>query len=311
MQKGAIPKTPILNTLFLTLGRTYARIGVPAFHIYARGPIDQKEGTLRRMIKLSRKIVILLSVLVLVSTLGCAVVKVTRKGADPTPTRLVAQPPVAVLEPTQAPPSATPTSTQTPAPTATPAPTDTPRPTNTPKAIEKPTDTPPPAATNTPKPKAPAAPEPTDTPEPAPTEPPAPFTNSKGLQGTVEIVNLEPEYVNGAALQVKWRIVNTSPVDVLFGILGFDLPLAGPKGGFAETRSGPYEKIPAGGEISAQNELHPYRIGQVRGPVTIRFTICYDKLEACKQPGANWEDVSAPFTVNIVPFLSEPPAEEG
>lgn len=248
----------------------------------------------------------MLTVLVLSATLGCAVVRISRSGSTPTATVFVPEAPVAEVEPTQ--PPATPTVPPTATPTATAAPTNTPPATNTPK----PTSTPAPLPTDTPAPppatKAPAAPAPTDTPPPPPTDTPAPFVNSKGLEGTVEIVDPQPEYINGAAVVVNWRIKNTSPVDVLFGILGFDLPKAGPKGGYAETRSGPHEKIPAGGEISATNELHPYRIGQVRGPVTIRFTICYDKQEVCQQPGANWEDAAQPFTVQIVSSL---PEEEG
>ena len=239
--------------------------------------------------------VIMLAVVVAISSLGCAVVQIVRT-APGTPSAPLPQPPVVEAGVTPE-PTALPTATATETPLPTETPTHTPEPTPTPQPAT-PTSTP----TNTPAPTRRAAPPPTDTPEPPPTDTPVSFTTLHGVIGSLELVDPQPEYKNGANVFVRWKVQNPTDFDVSFGILGIAQDNGSGRPEFQSSRSGPNNYVPAGGEIGAEDRIRLLRYGtQIRGQIHIYVSMCFSKYEECEQPGADWELVSPPLTVNIVP----------
>ncbi len=236
---------------------------------------------------------------VLSASLGCAIVKVVRKGSEE-PTS-VPQPAVVELQPTFTPvPTHTPvptfTSTSTPVPaTATPVPTNTPVPTATPVPD---TATPVPTATPLPPPQ-PASP--TDTPIP-PTDTPAPFVTAHGVVGSLTLLDPKESYRNRSDVKLRWTVKNESGAEIEFGILGVTMNTGTGPAQFQSSRSGPNNRLAPGEEISAEDTVRPMRFGeQVEGDVLIVQSMCFNKYEDCEKPGADWENISPPLVVHIVP----------
>lgn len=115
------------------------------------------------------------------------------------------------------------------------------------------------------------------------------------------VLDPKPEYKNGTSFKVRVQVKNTTSSTMLFGILGINLPTQDRQQDFISVRSGKYEEIPANGEIVSDVKVVPVRIGQVRGPATMTLSMCFSKNEACQQPGADWEVIAPPITVNLVP----------
>ena len=244
-----------------------------------------------------KRFVLILSIVIIASSLGCAVVRVVHKGsAQPTP---LPQPVELDVQPTF---TAVPTLTSTSMPTATPLPTETP--TNTPAATETPTVAPTesPVPTDTPVP-APTIAPPTDTPPPPPTDTPAPFMSSHGVSGRLEVADVQEAYPNRQPLTVHWTVKNESGADIKYGILGITMNNGIGPAEFQSTRSGPFNLLAAGEEIGADEVIRPYRFGaQVEGDVEVVLSMCFQKTpEECEQPGADWENVSPSIFVHVVP----------
>jgi len=240
--------------------------------------------------------VLILAFVLLGASLGCAIVKVVRKGSRETPG--VASPTVVVAQPTFTPvPTHTPVPTFTPTPTLTPThtPTHTPTPTDTPLL---PTDTPTP--TNTPVPPT-KPPTPTNTPVP-PTDTPVPFVTAHGVVGTLTLIDPQPSYRNRSAVKLRWTAKNETNAPIEFGILGITMNTGVGPNQFQSTRSGPYNKLEPGEEIGAQEIVRPLRFGeQVEGDVLIVLSMCFSKYDECEKPGADWENISPPVVIHIVP----------
>jgi len=245
-----------------------------------------------------KHVVLMLSIVIIISSLGCAVVRIVHKGSiQPTPLA-----PTVALDvlPTFTP---VPTMTSTATPTATPLPTDTP--THTPIPTDTPTV---PPATNTPVPTdtpvpAPTAAPPTDTPPPPPTEAPAAFMSSHGVAGRLELVEIKDAYTNRQPVRVRWSLKNESGAEIKYGILGITLNNGIGPAEFQSTRSGPFNLLGVGEEIGAEEVIRPYRFGaQVEGDVEVVMSMCFQNTpEECEQPGADWENVSPSIFVHVVP----------
>lgn len=245
-----------------------------------------------------KHVVLMLSIVIIISSLGCAVVRIVHKGSvQPTPLA-----PTVALDvlPTFTP---VPTMTSTATPTATPLPTDTP--THTPIPTDTPTV---PPATNTPVPTdtpvpAPTAAPPTDTPPPPPTEAPAAFMSSHGVAGRLELVDIKDAYPNRQPVRVRWSVKNESGAEIKYGILGITLNNGIGPAEFQSTRSGPFNLLGVGEEIGAEEVIRPYRFGaQVEGDVEVVMSMCFQNTpEECEQPGADWENVSPSIFVHVVP----------
>ena len=245
-----------------------------------------------------KHVVLMLSIVIIISSLGCAVVRIVHKGSvQPTP-----------LAPTVA-LDVLPTFTPVPTMTSTATPTATPLPTNTPTHTPIPTDTPTvPPATNTPVPTdtpvpAPTAAPPTDTPPPPPTEAPAAFMSSHGVAGRLELVEIKDAYTNRQPVRVRWSLKNESGAEIKYGILGITLNNGIGPAEFQSTRSGPFNLLGVGEEIGAEEVIRPYRFGaQVEGDVEVVMSMCFQNTpEECEQPGADWENVSPSIFVHVVP----------
>jgi hypothetical protein len=115
------------------------------------------------------------------------------------------------------------------------------------------------------------------------------------------VVDPKPEYRNGSDFKVHIQIKNTTPAAMLFGILGINMPTEDSQQGFVSVRSSQFEQIAANDELVTEVKVRPVRFGQVRGPVTMTLTMCFSKLDACQQAGADWEVIASPITVNLVP----------
>gem|GEM_PF-6393371 len=241
-------------------------------------------------------IVLAIAFFLLSSSLGCAIVKVVRKGTSE-PAQ-VQQPKMAEVQPTFTPvPTHTPVPTFTPTPTltATQTPTNTPSPTATPLP---PTDTPVP--TNTPVPPT-KPPPPTDTPVP-PTDTPVPFITAHGVVGTLTLIDPQPSYRNRSAVKLRWSAKNETGAPIEFGILGITMNTGTGPNQFQSTRSGPNNKLEPGEEIGAEEIVRPLRFGeQVEGDVLIVLSMCFNKYDECEKPGADWENISPPVVIHIVP----------
>ena len=241
--------------------------------------------------------VVAIASILLFGSLGCALVRVVRQNPEePTAART----PLVVIEvaPTF-PPTFTPTATQLPTATRTATPTlsPTPQPSPTPAP---PTDTP--APTDTPEPPPTRAPvKPTDTPVP-PTATPVPFTASHPVVGTLTVREPAAEYRNGAKVKVHWTVKNTSGGELRFGILGITVGSGTGPAQFQSSRSGPNNFFNADEEIGADDTVSVYRFGnQIRGPANLYLSMCFAKYEECQKPNADWENITAPVTINIVP----------
>ncbi len=254
----------------------------------------------------ARWMIMLIAFVVLSSSMGCALLKVMTGQTSP---KAQATRPAPVAQATYF-GTATPTKTSTPAPTATRTKTATPAPTAPPSPTIAAT-----ATTGAQEERVPAAPaqdapptpapapkkaEPTAT-TPPPTPEPQPMVGQHGTSALFSVVDPKPEYRNGAQLKVHIQIKNTTAAPLLFGILGINLPTEDTVDGFVSVRSSKFEQIDPGQELVTEAKVKPVRFGQVRGPATMTLTMCFSKLDECQQPGADWEVIAPPITVNIVP----------
>lgn len=247
--------------------------------------------------KARRLIILIMTITLLTGSLGCAVVRVVRKtDVQPTP---LPQPTVMNLQPTfTLAPTATPTETPTLTPTPTDTPTNTPAPTDTPVPVDTPTSEP----TDTPVPE-PTLPPPTDTPPPPATDTPVPFMTAHGVVGSLELIDPQESYANRTKVKLHWRVKNESGADIPFGILGITMDTGTGPAQFQSTRSGPNNMLAPGDETSADEIVRPLRFGeQIEGDAVLVLSMCFEKsIEECEQPGADWENISPPLVIHIVP----------
>lgn len=247
--------------------------------------------------KARKWIILIIAATLLATSLGCAVVRVVRKtDVQPTP---LPQPTVIDVQPTfTLAPTATPTETPTPIPSPTDTPTNTPAPTDTPAPV----DTPTPVPADTPVPQ-PTLPPPTDTPPPPPADTPVPFITAHGVIGSLVLVDPKEAYANRSAVKVRWTVKNESGADIPFGILGITMDTGTGPAQFQSTRSGPNNRLGPGDEISAEEIVRPLRFGeQIEGDALLVLSMCFEKSpEECEQPGADWENISPPVVIHIIP----------
>ena len=112
----------------------------------------------------------------------------------------------------------------------------------------------------------------------------------------------QPEYRNGVKLKVRWTLKNVGPDELRFGILGITVASGTGPAQFQSSRSGPNNVLQPNEEIVSDDIVPVIRFGnQVRGPANLYLSMCFSKYEDCQKPGADWENVTAPVTVNIVP----------
>ena len=167
-----------------------------------------------------------------------------------------------------------------------PDPTDTPLPTNT---------LPPPTATNTPVPiilPTNTSPPPTNTPKP---EPPA--QDTRGL--VAEYFNIQWERANLTVNGEIWfgfKVVNTVGYDVPYNMLGV-MPKKDGQDRFEwfQWSYGGKDHVisPQGLEWEDHIELPE------SGNYTLRLSICFDGLDACKAGGGTWATLSQEIAVTI------------
>jgi len=119
------------------------------------------------------------------------------------------------------------------------------------------------------------------------------------------LVLLEPQeaYGNRTNVKTRWTVKNESGVDILFGILGITMDSGTGPAQFQSSRSGPHNMLAAGEEISAEEIVKPFRFGeQVEGDVAFVVSMCFDQTaDECEQPGADWENISPPLVIHVVP----------
>jgi hypothetical protein len=175
----------------------------------------------------------------------------------------------------------TPTPTDTPSPSPTPVPTDTPVPTNTPAA----TDTPVP--TNTPKPQP--RPKATDTPPPPPA--PAEQTVGKhGIAGTLSLKDGKTDFGIGDDIWFNFEVANKTTGTAFYGILG----VAADTGQFQSSWTGDL-KLNSGETLKWEDKIKLSSPGKH----SLVLSMCFSKLDVCKSPDGDWENVAPPVVVNL------------
>ena len=119
----------------------------------------------------------------------------------------------------------------------------------------------------------------------------------------MELVDPQEVYGNRTKVTVFWRVVNESGAEIRFGILGITMDTGTGPAQFQSTRSGPNNVLGPGDETSAEEIVRPMRFGeQVEGDALLVLSMCFEPTtEECEQPGADWENISPPLVIHIVP----------
>jgi len=120
--------------------------------------------------------------------------------------------------------------------------------------------------------------------------------------GTLTLIDPKPSYVNRSAVKLHWTAKNETSGPIEFGLLGITMNTGTGPSQFQSTRSGPNNKLEPGEEIGADEIVRPLRFGeQVEGEAVIVLSMCFSKYDDCEKPGADWENISPPIVIHIVP----------